>query len=91
MAKQHLLLVDGDPKSLRVMEVSLKKAGFSVTTATDGAQAGCLVGFSTQCSIEPPRFGVWLSKLNQFNGDFVSAQMVQAFLSAGEYRSRFGP
>ncbi len=39
MAKQHLLLVDGDPKSLRVMEVSLKKAGFSVTTATDGKDA----------------------------------------------------
>ena len=29
MAKHHLLLVDGDAKSLRVMEVSLKKAGFS--------------------------------------------------------------
>ncbi|MGZ3480594.1 MAG: response regulator [Myxococcaceae bacterium] len=39
MAKQHLLLVDGDPKSLRVMEVSLKKAGFSVTTAADGKDA----------------------------------------------------
>jgi CheY-like chemotaxis protein len=39
VAKQHLLLVDGDPKSLRVMEVSLKKAGFSVTTAISGADA----------------------------------------------------
>ena len=39
MAKQHLLLVDGDPKSLRVMEVSLKKSGFSVTTAIHGADA----------------------------------------------------
>jgi DNA-binding response OmpR family regulator len=39
MPKQHLLLVDGDPKSLRVMEVSLKKAGFSVTTASDGKDA----------------------------------------------------
>ncbi|HCF62050.1 MAG TPA: response regulator, partial [Myxococcales bacterium] len=39
MAKQHLLLVDGDPKSLRVMEVSLKKAGFSVTTAVSGDDA----------------------------------------------------
>ncbi|HEY1126982.1 MAG TPA: response regulator, partial [Actinomycetota bacterium] len=39
MPKQHLLLVDGDPKSLRVMEVSLKKAGFSVTTASDGRDA----------------------------------------------------
>src|SRR3954467_5258515 len=39
VAKQHLLLVDGDAKSLRVMEVSLKKAGFSVTTAIHGQDA----------------------------------------------------
>ena len=39
MAKRHLLLVDADTKSLRVMEVSLKKAGFSVTTAVNGKDA----------------------------------------------------
>ena len=39
MARQSLLLVDGDPKSLRVMEVSLRKAGFSVTTAVNGEDA----------------------------------------------------
>src|SRR3989339_963092 len=39
MAKKNLLLVDGDPKSLRVMEVSLRKTGFSVTTAVNGADA----------------------------------------------------
>ncbi|HEY0867010.1 MAG TPA: response regulator, partial [Fimbriimonas sp.] len=39
VAKQHLLLVDSDAKSLRVMEVSLKKAGFSVTTAVHGKDA----------------------------------------------------
>ncbi|MBL9038094.1 MAG: response regulator [Archangium sp.] len=39
MAKQHLLLVDGDAKSLRVMEVSLKKAGFQVTTGANGKDA----------------------------------------------------
>lgn len=39
MAKQSLLLVDGDTKSLRVLEVSLKKAGFNVTIATNGADA----------------------------------------------------
>jgi flavin reductase (DIM6/NTAB) family NADH-FMN oxidoreductase RutF len=36
-----------------------------VVTAADGEdRAGCLVGFTTRCSIKPPRFGVWLSKLN---------------------------
>jgi hypothetical protein len=35
-------------------------------------------------------FNFWLCKLNQFNGDFVGAEMVKAFLSSSEYRSRFG-
>jgi CheY-like chemotaxis protein len=38
-SKRRLLLVDGDPKSLRVLEVSLKKAGFEVVTATQGNEA----------------------------------------------------
>jgi len=39
VSKQSLLLVDGDPRSLRVLEVSLKKAGFNVTTAINGKDA----------------------------------------------------
>jgi DNA-binding response OmpR family regulator len=39
VAKQKLLLVDADPRSVRVLEVSLKKAGYSVTTAVDGLDA----------------------------------------------------
>jgi len=39
VAKQKLLLVDADPRSVRVLEVSLKKVGYSVTTATDGLDA----------------------------------------------------
>jgi CheY-like chemotaxis protein len=38
-SKHRLLLVDGDPKSLRVLDVSLKKAGFEVVTATQGSEA----------------------------------------------------
>jgi hypothetical protein len=36
-------------------------------------------------------YNFWLSKLNQFNGNFVNAEMVKAFLVSGEYRHRFGP
>jgi hypothetical protein len=36
-------------------------------------------------------FNFWLNKLNQFNGDFLQAEMVKAFLSSLEYRGRFGP
>jgi flavin reductase (DIM6/NTAB) family NADH-FMN oxidoreductase RutF len=36
-----------------------------VVTASDGAQrSGCLVGFHSQCSIERPRYCVWISTLN---------------------------
>lgn len=36
-------------------------------------------------------FNFWLGKLNQFNGNFVNAQMVKAFIISSEYRQRFGP
>ncbi len=39
MAKKSLLLVDADSKSLRMLEVSLRKSGFSVTTAVHAKDA----------------------------------------------------
>ena len=47
-------------------------------------------------SNDPPEAGLnfdgqlWLGKLTQFNGSFIDAEMVKAFLVAGEYRQRFG-
>ena len=35
-------------------------------------------------------FDFWLTKLNQFNGNFQNAEMVKAFLVSSEYRQRFG-
>jgi hypothetical protein len=35
-------------------------------------------------------YAFWLGKLDQFNGDFVAAEMVLAFISSPEYRARFG-
>ncbi len=37
---------------------------FIVTASAGGRKAGCLVGFCTQCSIDPPRFMVFLSEKN---------------------------
>jgi len=34
-------------------------------------------------------YDFWLNKLNQFNGNFVNAEMVNAFISSDEYRQRF--
>jgi hypothetical protein len=36
-------------------------------------------------------YDFWLTKLNQFNGNFQNAELVKAFLASGEYRGRFGP
>ncbi|PYS57046.1 MAG: hypothetical protein DMF76_23320, partial [Acidobacteria bacterium] len=35
-------------------------------------------------------YNFWLEKLNTFNGNFVQAEMVKAFLISSEYRQRFG-
>src|SRR5262249_34729666 len=43
VAKHNLLLVDADPRSVRVLEVSLKKAGHNVTVAKDGSEALSIV------------------------------------------------
>jgi hypothetical protein len=34
-------------------------------------------------------FNFWLGKLNQFNGNFIQAEMVKAFITSIEYRNRF--
>jgi hypothetical protein len=36
-------------------------------------------------------YDFWLTKLNQFNGNFADAEMVKAFLISREYRTRFAP
>ncbi len=55
-------------------------------------------GYMRRNPYDPPEatldyagFNFWLGKLNQFNGNFVQADMVKAFIVSGEYRHRFGP
>lgn len=42
----------------------LDRPMYVVTAAADGSRAGCLVGFATQVSIDPPRFLVAVSDKN---------------------------
>ena len=44
---------------------SMDTAMVVVTVAAGDERDGCLVGFHCQCSIEPPRYAVWLSKANR--------------------------
>jgi hypothetical protein len=36
-------------------------------------------------------YNFWVNKLSQFNGNFLDAEMVKAFITSTEYRGRFGP
>ncbi len=62
MAKRQLLLVDGDPRSIRVLEVSLRKAGFSVTTALDGTDA------LAKLEVSPPDLLITETRLTTLDG-----------------------
>jgi hypothetical protein len=48
------------------------------------------IGFNGQPDPTFDGYLFWLQKLNQFNGDFVQAEMVRAFIESIEYRQRFG-
>ena len=64
-----------------------------VTAAAAGERAGCLVGFATQCSIDPPRFAVWIYRKNHtFRVAEQAGTLAVHFLSAddGELAALFG-
>src|SRR6476620_3040151 len=61
--------------------VARADAAALVVTAADGHErSGCLVGFSSQCSIEPPRLVVWLSTVNHTYGVASRADRLAAHL-----------
>jgi CSLREA domain-containing protein len=45
---------------------------------------------NAEASADYTGFDFWLTKLNQFGGNFQNAEMVKAFISSIEYRNRFG-
>ena len=58
-------MTTGDATAFAEIAGSLDYPMFVVTTAAAGHQSGCLVGFVTQCSIDPPRLVVCISKANR--------------------------
>jgi flavin reductase (DIM6/NTAB) family NADH-FMN oxidoreductase RutF len=55
---------DGDFGAFERLVAALDYPMIVATTAAGDDRAGCLVGFSTQCSIDPPRYAVFISKKN---------------------------
>ena len=60
---------------------------FVVTTAHDGQRAGCLVGFTTQASIDPPRMLVCLSSVNHTYRVAEHAALLAVHLLAPDQRN----
>lgn len=57
-----------------------------VTAAAHGERAGCLVGFSSQCSIRPVRYVVWISDVNRTFRVARSADVLAVHLLARDRR-----
>ncbi|CAL9664880.1 FMN reductase (NADH) RutF [Streptomyces sp. enrichment culture] len=58
-----------------------------VTAVSGGERAGCLVGFHSQCSLNPVRYVVWLSDVNHTFRVARSAEVLAVHLLA---RERYG-
>ncbi len=57
-----------------------------VTVAANRERSGCLAGFATQCSIDPPRFLVCVSKVNHTHAVADDATvMIVHFPRAGQH------
>jgi flavin reductase (DIM6/NTAB) family NADH-FMN oxidoreductase RutF len=52
-------------KAFNVIVVNLEYPMFIVTARAGEERLGCLIGFATQTSIDPPRFAVCLSRKNR--------------------------
>ena len=54
------------------------------------------IGYLRRSPDDPPDtnfdgYDFWLGKLNQFNGNYIQAEMIKAFISSIEHRRRFAP
>jgi flavin reductase (DIM6/NTAB) family NADH-FMN oxidoreductase RutF len=64
-----------------------------VTAGVDGEPSGCLVGFHSQCSIEPWRYAVWLSTVNHtYRTARLGGHLAVHLVGAGDHdlATRFG-
>lgn len=65
-----------DQEAYECLVSHLDRPMFIVTAASEQEQAGCLVGFATQCSLDPPRWYVGISKANHTYDVAATASLV---------------
>jgi len=75
------------PRAFEKIVAALDFPMIVATTAVGEERSGCLVGFSTQCSIDPDRYAVFVSKKNHTFGVAARAEtMVVHILRPGDER-----
>ena len=86
-----------DPGASGRANVLLKVAGNSLFDSHEKNRAFVLMQYFGYLRRDPDSapdsnysgYQFWLTKLDQFSGDFVQAEMVKAFIQSTEYRQRF--
>jgi DNA-binding response OmpR family regulator len=81
VAKKKILLVDADPRSMRVVEVSLRKAGYNLACAEDGLAALDIVEAQLPdliiCDTKLPKLdGYALVRRLKDKGDYASIPVI---------------
>jgi hypothetical protein len=89
-------LTGGTETRATVMRAVAEDADFNVRQFNRAFVFMQYFGYLRRRPNDPPDmnfdgYDFWLNKLNQFDGNFINAEMVKAFILSGEYRGRFGP
>jgi Domain of unknown function (DUF4214) len=88
-------LTSGAKSRAQVLRAAAENAEFQRRQSNKAFVYMQYVGYMRRGPSEAPDsnfdgYNFWLGKLNQFQGNFVAAEMVKAFISSDEYRHRFG-
>src|SRR5947208_16793782 len=63
-AQYHLFAVTEADAFDRLVAAANAAMVVVTTVSGDGERSGCLVGFHSQCSIDPRQYAVWISREN---------------------------
>jgi uncharacterized repeat protein (TIGR01451 family) len=88
-------LTSGSLTRAAVLRAVVENAEFSRRETNRAFVLTQYFGYLRRAPNDPPDsdfngYNFWLGKLNDFNGNYIAAEMVKAFISSDEYRKRFG-
>ncbi|HEX8147525.1 MAG TPA: SBBP repeat-containing protein [Pyrinomonadaceae bacterium] len=87
-------LTSGELSRAAVLRAVVESAEFSRRETNRAFVLTQYYGYLRRAPNDPPDadfvgYNFWLGKLNEFNGNYIAAEMVKAFISSDEYRTRF--